>query len=91
MIEILIAVQIIALIGLALCAIALIRNEMTYRYFMRVIERVYNNNIQAILNNQVPTLSYDLVNKVSYDRMMWSLWRSFDSFFPPEYRPEKDN
>lgn len=77
---------VISLILIVFCLLMLLRNERVYHYRSRVIAKISNDHVACINTKQPYTLSWDILEKVSYNDMVIKFWRSFDSFFPPEYR-----
>lgn len=83
---------IIIVILVVVTCILMIRNEQVFRYRMRVIDYIHEQNLSDIEAKPFEALTgffhrYELFGQVNYNAMMIRFWKSPASFFPDEIRP----
>jgi len=78
----------LAVLVLVFMLLLLFRNERVFKYRMGVLSKVSEKAKLDIINNRTDwRRHYNIFERVKYNEMLLKFWRSFDSFFPEEYRP----
>ena len=75
----------VAMAGIVVSFLALIRNQKVYNYRVALLEEVSNAANNDIHREGGPyefKWRYDAFSDVEYNDMMWKFWKPLDEFYP---------
>jgi hypothetical protein len=80
--NVLAALMTVLIIGVVFCAVILRRNEELCQYLLQMCDDVHIAGKRDIHNGCECDWRYEAMRKVSYNKILYTVWRNFDSFYP---------